>query len=64
MNIMEIGYVVRLIFVYKFNIKKMREISKKSKDIEDAKNIKVGGVFVISSCVLLVVYGIFKYWAF
>ena len=47
MTIADIGQIIRLIFVYKFNTQEMKNASLESDDIESDKNLKTGGVFLV-----------------
>jgi hypothetical protein len=61
MTIADIGQIIRLIFVYKFNIQKMKNASRLSDDKESDKNLKTGGVFLIVSFIFVISYGFLKY---
>jgi len=52
-----IGSLIRLIFVFKFNIKKQNEASEKNFEKEENKDIKVGAITLI----LFIIWGVLTY---
>ena len=57
MGFVEIGVIIRLVFIYRFNIKRMNLTSKKFTDREDSRNFWTGFLFFA----LVVIIGIIKY---
>jgi len=57
MGFQEIGFIIRLIFIYKFNLKKMNNAHKISENNETGKDFKVGLMTVL----ILIGWGVFGY---
>jgi hypothetical protein len=50
-----LGFWLRLIFIYRFNIEKMNKAIKKDQDTEKSKDVKFGaiGFFIILGIIML-----------
>jgi hypothetical protein len=50
-----LGFWLRLIFIYRFNIEKMNKAIKKDQDTEKSKDVKFGaiGLFIILGIIML-----------
>lgn len=54
----EIGSIIRLIFIYKFNISKMNLVHKNNKEKEDQNDFYVGLFFIL----LIILFGFIAYY--
>lgn len=52
-----IGSIVRLILVFKFNLKKQQEASDKNFEKEESKDIMAGSIAII----ILIIWGVLAY---
>lgn len=55
-----IGSIFRLIFIYRFDIKKMNLAHKVGGEQEVAKEIKVGGIFFLILVLAAIVFGYYS----
>lgn len=57
MGFLEIGVIIRLVFIYKFNVTRMNLESKNFPDKEDSMNFWTGFIFIA----LIFIFGIIQY---